>query len=86
MFEELQQQPDYTPTLERAASLVGGRAELAAALKVAERQLEYWIDEKGMPPHSVFLDAIDIIIENAGGSGTNPGPCHTTLGRGSQTP
>ena len=71
MFEELQPQPDYTPTLERAASLVGGRAELAAALRVAEGELECWIDEKGMPPHRVFLDAIEIIIENAGASSTN---------------
>lgn len=45
-------QPDYTATLERAASLVGGRAELAAALKVSERRLEYWIEEKGTPPHA----------------------------------
>lgn len=69
MFEELTQ-PDYTPALERAASLVGGRGELAAALKVTERQLDSWIDEKGTPPHAVFLDAIDIIIENAGASRT----------------
>lgn len=66
--ERTQQQRDHTATLERAAGLVGGRAELAAALKVAERQLEYWIEEKETPPHAVFLDAIDIIIENAGAS------------------
>ena len=76
MFEELQQQPDYTPTLERAVSLVGGRAELAAALRVTEQQLEYWLDEKGMPPHGVFLDAIDIIIDNAGASSINSGVSH----------
>jgi hypothetical protein len=71
MLEESTQQQcvrDHTATLERAAGLVGGRAELAAALNVAERQLEYWIERKGTAPHSVFLDAIDIIIENAGAS------------------
>jgi hypothetical protein len=64
------QLPDYLATVERAAALVGGSAELAARLKVSARQLEYWIDEIGTLPHTVFLNAIGIIIENAGASRT----------------
>jgi hypothetical protein len=48
--------------------LVGGYAELAARLKVSQRQLDYWIAEISTPSHTVFLEAIDIIIENAGAS------------------
>jgi hypothetical protein len=56
---------DHAATLERAAASVGGYAELAARLKVSQQQLEHWIGEEETPPHTVFLDAIDIIIENA---------------------
>lgn len=62
--------PDYLATVERAAALVGGYAELAARLNVSARQLESWIDEIGTLPHTVFFDAIGIIIENAGASRT----------------
>jgi hypothetical protein len=62
--------PDHVATLERAAALVGGYAELAARLKVSARQLEYWIGEMDTPPRTVFFDAIGIIIENAGASRT----------------
>lgn len=50
--------------------MVGGYAELAARLNVSARQLESWIDEIGTLPHTVFFDAIGIIIENAGASRT----------------
>jgi len=46
--------------------MVGGHAQLAERLKVSQRQLDYWISEIGTPPHTVFFEAIDIIIENAG--------------------
>jgi hypothetical protein len=62
--------PDHVATLERAAALVGGYAELAARLKVSARQLEHWMGEMGTPPRTVFFDAIGIIIENAGASRT----------------
>jgi hypothetical protein len=60
--------PSRAATLERAAALVGGCAELAARLKVSQQQLDYWMVEISTPPHTVFFDAIDIIIENAGTS------------------
>jgi hypothetical protein len=55
--------PDHALTLERAAALVGGHAELATRLKVSRWQLDYWIGEISTPPETVFFDAIDIIIE-----------------------
>ena len=58
--------PDHALTLERAAALVGGHAELAMQLKVSQRQLDYWLGQISTPPDTVFFDAIDIIIENAG--------------------
>ena len=60
--------PDHAATLKRAAALVGGYPELAARLKVSQPQLDYWICEIGMPPRTVFFDAIDSIIRNAGAS------------------
>ena len=70
MQEQIPQHPlpDHALTLDRAAALVGGRARLATRLKVSQRQLDYWIGEIGRPPDTVFFDAIDIIIENAGAS------------------
>ena len=58
--------PDRAAALERAASMLGGRAELAQRLNVSQRQLDYWIREIGTPPDTVFFDVLDIIIENAG--------------------
>jgi hypothetical protein len=57
--------PARAATLERAAALVGGYAELAAR-QVSQRELGYWIEKISTPPHTVFFNAIDIIIENAG--------------------
>ena len=70
MIQDLPQPrlPDHAATLRRAAALVGGYPELAARLKLSQRQLDYWVGEIGTPPHTVFFDAIDIIIENAGAS------------------
>ncbi|OGA72911.1 MAG: hypothetical protein A3G81_22660 [Betaproteobacteria bacterium RIFCSPLOWO2_12_FULL_65_14] len=61
-----QRLPDRALALERAAAMLGGRAELAERLNVSQRQLDYWIREIGTPPDTVFFDVLDIIIENAG--------------------
>ena len=58
--------PKRAHVLRRAASILGGTAELAERLKVPQRQVDYWIQDIGTPPDSVFFDAIDIIIESAG--------------------
>jgi hypothetical protein len=71
MNQERTQQPrlpDHAATLKRPAALVGGYPELAARLKVSQPQVDYWICEIGMPPRTIFFDAIDIIIQNAGAS------------------
>jgi hypothetical protein len=70
---QLPRLPDHAATLKRAAALVGGYTELAALLKVSQRQLDYWIGEIDTLPRTVFLDAIDIIIENAGALKASPG-------------
>ena len=58
--------PKRAHAIRRAASIVGGTAELAERLKVPQRQLDYWMQEIGTPPDSVFFDVIDIIIQSAG--------------------
>jgi hypothetical protein len=58
--------PDRAFAFERAAGMLGGRAELAQRLNVSQRQLDYWIREIGTPPDTVFFDVLDIIIKNAG--------------------
>jgi hypothetical protein len=52
--------------IRRAATMMGGLDRLAERLKVAERQLDYWMRGIGTPPDTVFFDVIDIIIERAG--------------------
>jgi hypothetical protein len=76
MIREHTQQPrlpDHAATLKRAAALVGGYTELAARLKVSQQQLDYWIGEIDTLPRTVFLDAIGIIIDNAGALKASPG-------------
>jgi hypothetical protein len=60
------QPSDRALAFERAAMMLGGRAELAERLQVSQRQLDYWIREIGTPPDTVFFDVLGIIIENAG--------------------
>lgn len=46
--------------------MLGGLEALAERLKVSPRQLDYWMQDVGTPPDTVFFDVIDIIIESAG--------------------
>lgn len=64
-----QQLPARAHAIRRAATIVGGLAQLAQRLNVAERQLDYWIRDIGTPPDTVFFDVIDIIIKSAGARG-----------------
>ncbi len=57
---------DRVVALERAAAMLGGRAELAQRLNVPQGQVDYWIREMGTPPDTVYFDVLDIIIQNAG--------------------
>jgi hypothetical protein len=62
----------YGRTLQKAAELSGGRKELARMLRVPLAELEKWITGEGTPPMSVFLKAIDFVLDEtsspAGGS------------------
>ena len=60
------QLPARALAIRRAATIVGGLAQLAERLNVPERQLHYWTRDIGTPPDTVFFDVIDIIIESAG--------------------
>jgi hypothetical protein len=58
--------PARALAIRRAATIVGGLAQLAERLNVPERQLHYWMRDVGTPPDTVFFDVIDVIIESAG--------------------
>lgn len=53
----------YSRTLQKAAELVGGRSKLCRYLQVPAEELQKWIDDKQRPPTSVFLRAVDLILE-----------------------
>ena len=53
----------YSRTLQKAAELLGGRAKLARHLHVPEAELQKWIEDKGKPPVTVFLRAVDLVID-----------------------
>jgi DNA-binding transcriptional regulator YdaS (Cro superfamily) len=53
-------------TLRRAAALVGGEHELALLLKVTPSHLALWLMGVEVPPHDVFLRAVDIVMEKIG--------------------
>ena len=52
--------------IQRAAVIMGGVGPLAERLKVSASQLDYWMQDIGRPPDSVFFDIIDVIIDAAG--------------------
>lgn len=54
------------PAFRRAATMVGGAPELARRLNVSADQLDYWMQDMGTPPDTMFFDVLSIIIENAG--------------------
>lgn len=65
----------YSRALAKAAELVGGRAELAAVLHVAQADVDRWIADADKPPREVFLRVVDIILdETSGGGNDTPDP------------
>lgn len=63
----------YSRTLLKAAELVGSRARLCRELQVPEQDLQKWIDDEAVPPRSVFLRAVDLILsETAAPDGSEP--------------
>jgi len=69
-----QQRPGRTLAIRRAATIVGGLAELAQRLNISERQLDYWMRDIGTLPDTVFFDVIGIIIESAGARAPDQAP------------
>ena len=53
----------YARTLQKAAELSGGQKQLARTLRVPLAELEKWIAGEDTPPMSVFLKAIDFVLD-----------------------
>lgn len=53
----------YSQTLRLAADVLGGRAHLAACLRVSRRALDAWIAGDKTPPLHVFLAALDVVAD-----------------------
>ena len=56
----------YTRALHRACQVLGGVEHLAEYLKVSRTMLHRWLDGEDMPPSSVFLKAVDLILPTWG--------------------
>jgi hypothetical protein len=54
--------------IHRACILLGGAAQLAAHLNVAEPLVRNWLDGELEPPESAFLAAVEILLLGAEGS------------------
>lgn len=53
----------YARAVRRAAELVGGRDNLASALKVSRAEIDKWLLEEKKPPRDMFLRVVDLIID-----------------------
>ena len=50
--------------LRRAVEIVGGVAQLRAQLNVEAHAVELWLAGRTMPPESVFLVALDVVLRD----------------------
>ncbi|MGH8518065.1 MAG: hypothetical protein ACREUE_11455 [Panacagrimonas sp.] len=69
----------YSRTFQKAAELCGGQKKLARLLRVPIADLEKWIAGRDTPPISVFLKAIDFVLDEtpspaAGSEPDEPSP------------
>ena len=55
----------HARALHRACVIIGGVAQLAAHLKVADAALRSWIEGIDEPPESAFLSAVEILLLHA---------------------
>ncbi len=62
----------YARTLARAALISGGSAGLAKRLNVSPAQIEAWMSGADETPPSVFLELVDVIMEDTLGSLRRP--------------
>ena len=56
----------YSKTLQKAAELAGGQKKLARQLRVPLADLEKWITDKDEPPMAIFLQAVDLVLDETG--------------------
>ena len=64
----------YSRTLQKAAEAAGGHKKLARLLRVPLFDLEKWIADKDEPPMSIFLKAVDLVLdESHSPGGSEPG-------------
>lgn len=54
----------HTRTLEKAAQILGGQAELAEYLHVTRGDLAAWMEGRSELPTSFFISAVDVIAAN----------------------
>jgi hypothetical protein len=52
----------YVRALHRACLILGGLAQLADHLRVADAQLQTWLQGREEPPESVFFAAVEILL------------------------
>ena len=53
----------HVRTLQRAAQIVGGEEPLARRLNVTPSHLALWLQGKEQPPTSIFLRAVDLVLD-----------------------
>jgi hypothetical protein len=64
----------YVRTLEKAARILGGQAELAAYLQVRREELAAWMEARNTLPSWAFITVVDLIASGpaAAGAAANP--------------
>jgi len=64
----------YSRTLRKAAELLGGQQALSKHLRVPSSELQKWLEDKDVPPLAIFLQAVDLVVEEStGSSDSTPG-------------
>lgn len=56
----------YTRVLHRACQIVGGVEQLAEHLRVSVTVMHKWLEGDEVPPSSVFLNAVDLVLPTWG--------------------
>jgi hypothetical protein len=54
----------YGKVFSDAATKLGGIAQLAEHLRVSKSEMEEWCKGEGDPPQTIFLDAVDVLLQN----------------------
>lgn len=56
----------YTRVLHRACQILGGVEQLARHLKVSLALVHTWLEGEDVPPSTIFLKAVDLILPTWG--------------------